>query len=175
MGHAPRSSSTRIAPPTTATDVAIGASASGSVDDLPRVRAELEREVGELLMDFGEVLRRRCRELAEESGLKMSDFQILHMLRERPHRMGEVADELGYDASHITALVDRLESLGLVERQGDPHDRRVKRIVLTPAGRRRVTAFERRVFGVPELFAGLTPSQLRQLSVLLRRAVGSQP
>jgi DNA-binding MarR family transcriptional regulator len=170
MGHAPRVSRSR----------------SRIVDDVEprpltkstgtvRSRADMEREVGELLMDFGEGLRRRCRDLLAGSDLKLTDFQMLHLLRERPHRMGELADELGYDASHITALVDRLETSGLVERQGDPQDRRVKRIVLTTAGRRRTDAFERQVFGDPELFSGLTPSQLRTLGELLRKAVGPRP
>jgi DNA-binding MarR family transcriptional regulator len=168
MGHAPRVSLSRTAEE-------IERSHLPSATGAARPRADLEREVGELLMDFGEGLRRRCRELAEGSDLKLSDFQMLHLLRERPHRMGELAEELGYDASHITALVDRLEASELVERQGDPHDRRVKRIVLTASGRRRITAFERKVFGDPELFSGLTPAQLRQLGELLRKAVGPRP
>jgi DNA-binding MarR family transcriptional regulator len=168
MGHAPRVSRSRIADE-------IAPSPLTSTADPARARADLEREVGELLMDFGEGLRRRCRQLAEDSDLKLSDFQMLHILRERPFRMGELAEELGYDASHITALVDRLETFGLVERQGDPHDRRVKRIVLTASGRRRTSAFERKVFGDPELFSGLTPPQLRHLGELLRKAVGARP
>ena len=48
--------------------------------------------------------------------------------------MRDVAEGMGYDASHITALVDQLEARELVERRPDPTDRRVKRIVVTPKG-----------------------------------------
>ncbi|HKY15231.1 MAG TPA: MarR family transcriptional regulator [Microthrixaceae bacterium] len=135
-------------------------------------RADLERRVGELLTDLGERLRRRTRTLAEGTELRLADLQLLHVLLHGPMRMGELAEELGYDASHITALVDRLEALNYVERQGDAHDRRVKRIVLTSRGRRRIKTFERQLFGDAELLARLTPAQLRHLAELLGRAVG---
>ena len=48
--------------------------------------------------------------------------------------MRDVAAGMGYDASHITALVDQLEQRHLVERRADPVDRRVKRIVITEGG-----------------------------------------
>jgi MarR family transcriptional regulator, organic hydroperoxide resistance regulator len=36
--------------------------------------------------------------------------------------------------SNVTGLVDRLEQRGLIERRGDPKDRRVKLIALTKEG-----------------------------------------
>ena len=50
--------------------------------------------------------------------------------------MRELAERLYLDPSNLTALVDRLEALGLVERQADPDDRRVKRLVITDKGTR---------------------------------------
>jgi DNA-binding MarR family transcriptional regulator len=40
------------------------------------------------------------------------------------------------DASNITGIVDGLEKKGLVSRQNDPSDRRIKVIRLEPAGKR---------------------------------------
>jgi DNA-binding MarR family transcriptional regulator len=40
------------------------------------------------------------------------------------------------DASNVTGLVDGLEKKGLVSRQSDPKDRRIKAIQLEPAGKR---------------------------------------
>jgi DNA-binding MarR family transcriptional regulator len=45
-----------------------------------------------------------------------------------------LADELDVGKVALGGLVDRLEAGGLVERRGDPVDRRVKRIHLTKAG-----------------------------------------
>ena len=49
-------------------------------------------------------------------------------------KMNSLADALVCDASNITGLVDKLEARGLIRRQADPADRRVKMIALTPAG-----------------------------------------
>ena len=48
--------------------------------------------------------------------------------------MRSLAEEWGCDASTATWIVDRLEKRGLVERRSKPGDRRVKLVVLTPAG-----------------------------------------
>lgn len=48
--------------------------------------------------------------------------------------MRQVAEQLCCDPSSLTFLVDRLSERGLVERQPDPDNRRIKRLVLTPQG-----------------------------------------
>ena len=48
--------------------------------------------------------------------------------------MRSLADEWGCDASNATWIVDRLEKRGFAERRAMPGDRRVKLVVLTPAG-----------------------------------------
>src|SRR4051794_29046555 len=103
-----------------ASEVVSSRSTAPAHDDVTPARPELEHEVGELLLNVAEGLRRRSRALVEHTELKLPDLQMLHVLQQAPLRMGELADELGYDASHITALVDRMEGLGYVERQGDP-------------------------------------------------------
>jgi DNA-binding MarR family transcriptional regulator len=50
--------------------------------------------------------------------------------------MRKLAQQLDYDASNLTTLVDRLAAHGALERQADPNDRRVKALVLTPEGER---------------------------------------
>ena len=44
--------------------------------------------------------------------------------------------------ANITGLVDRMEKAGLVQRLGDPADRRAHRIVLTPKGKQTVDRVE---------------------------------
>ncbi len=48
--------------------------------------------------------------------------------------MGALAEACCTDASNATWVVDRLESLGLVERRAVPGDRRVKLVALTTRG-----------------------------------------
>lgn len=49
--------------------------------------------------------------------------------------MGAIGAELWCDVSNVTGLVARLEEQGLVRREVDPADRRVKRVHLTERGR----------------------------------------
>ena len=48
--------------------------------------------------------------------------------------MRELAEQWECDASNATWIVDRLERFGLAERRPVPGDRRVRQVVLTPAG-----------------------------------------
>ncbi|MFC6901244.1 MarR family transcriptional regulator [Nonomuraea dietziae] len=47
----------------------------------------------------------------------------------------ELAGNLGVGLGTVTGIVDRLVGHGLVTRHEDPHDRRVRRVQLTDAGR----------------------------------------
>src|SRR5436190_8455917 len=67
---------------------------------------------------------------AAEWDMSVAQVRALYALRE-PLSMRELAERLYLDPSNLTALVDRLEELGLVERRADADDRRVKRLVIT--------------------------------------------
>ncbi|WP_254648126.1 MarR family winged helix-turn-helix transcriptional regulator [Streptomyces sp. GbtcB6] len=75
--------------------------------------------------------------LAAERGLTLVQGKTLSLLRE-PRSMRSLADLLACDASNMTGVVDRLESRGLVRREVDPADRRIKNVLLTEAGEQTV-------------------------------------
>lgn len=65
----------------------------------------------------------------------------------------------------ITAVVGKLESLGLVTRQTDPTDRRVTRILVTPAGVDRLDEVRsRRTSWLASRLDALTDDERRQLA-----------
>jgi len=70
---------------------------------------------------------------AAEFDLTLSQLNALKNL-ETPCSQRELAQQLHFDASNVTDIVDRLEERGLVVRTVDPSDRRVRRLVLTPEG-----------------------------------------
>jgi DNA-binding MarR family transcriptional regulator len=119
----------------------------------------LTHEIIDLLFALMDGFKDRFREVAESHELSMPQAHLLLSLHE-PVPMRDVAAGMGYDASHITALVDRLEERHLVERRPDPTDRRVKRIVITEGG------LELRDRMEDQLLATLLP--LDQLSVAQR-------
>lgn len=51
-----------------------------------------------------------------------------------PLRIGEIAERMQVVGPHVTRQVQALERRGLVQRVGDPHDRRASLIEPTPAG-----------------------------------------
>jgi DNA-binding MarR family transcriptional regulator len=90
---------------------------------------------------------------------------------EQPLSMRELATRLKCDPSNITGLVDRLESRGLVQRQPHPADRRVKYLVLTPAGRKLREELTARLFAAPSCVAVMHQRDQQQLHDLLERVL----
>lgn len=79
---------------------------------------------------------------AGSAGLTASQHQLLLAVRGHPDdrgpTVGEVAAYLALRHHSAVGLIDRVERLGLVTRDGDPDDRRLARVVLTDEGRSRL-------------------------------------
>jgi DNA-binding MarR family transcriptional regulator len=71
--------------------------------------------------------------LAKSLGIPVFLIKALHML-DTPLAMKDLGRRMHCDPSFITSIADSLEKNGLAAREPDPGDRRVKRLVLTPAG-----------------------------------------
>jgi DNA-binding MarR family transcriptional regulator len=103
--------------------------------------------------------------------------QQLYALRnlggERLVTMSEFATLLGCDASNVTALADKLESRGLVERRSTSSDRRVKALVLTPAGAELYVRVAERMQQPPPAIDNLSEADQKALGDLLERALDS--
>ena len=70
------------------------------------------------------------------SQLNLTASQAFHLIS-IPHDgipMSKLAHKLGLDASTLTRNIQKLESLGLVERQHSHYDRRIQRAFLTTEG-----------------------------------------
>lgn len=92
-------------------------------------------DVWRLIMEFGQAQWRRASGMLAQIGLTPGHLKLLMLLEPGQARpMGSLAQDFTCDASTMTWLVDRLEERGLVERRPHPVDRRVKTVVLTPAG-----------------------------------------
>lgn len=99
---------------------------------------------------------------------------LLELEPDRPRPMRDLVSQWRCDASLVTVLVDGLEGRGLAERQVSPHDRRVKMVVLTPAG---VAARELALGEIAKPRPGLdalTRTEQRQLARLLVKLVVAQ-
>jgi DNA-binding MarR family transcriptional regulator len=103
-----------------------------------------------------------------EHGLTPPHGMALTMLIDEPRRMRDLAELMVCDASYVTAVVDRLEELGLAVRQPSATDRRVKDIVLTARGRQVAADVQSAMSDSPVEFGVLSAADLRTL----RKIVG---
>ncbi|WP_354638864.1 MarR family winged helix-turn-helix transcriptional regulator [Kitasatospora camelliae] len=103
-------------------------------------------------------------------GLNSSQAKALKAVQE-PVPMRALAGRLGCDASNVTGIVDRLESLGLAHREAAPGDRRVKIVSITEEGRDVLERIRRDMTRAHEAFASLDEGQRVQLDTLCRQVL----
>lgn len=136
-----------------------------------RNRHEQARDISRLLYAVAHMSTRRFEDAATELGLAPPQARALLGLEE-PVPMSALASNMACDASNITAIADRLETRGLVERQVDEADRRVKRLVLTPAGRQLRSELLTRVTETAPAMAELDAGERQTLLALLEKLAG---
>lgn len=106
-----------------------------------------------------------------EKKLSAQRLRILGSLYERgPRIMSDLKAELGVTATNITALIDALETDGLVVRRAHPTDRRATVIELSPKAKNEFalgcTAYKQRV---SELFSDLSESECKEFTRTLEK------
>jgi DNA-binding MarR family transcriptional regulator len=110
--------------------------------------------------------------LCEGFGLTPMQGHTLRLLDpDRPVAMSALADFLTCDASNVTGIVDKLESRGLVVRQGAGHDRRIKMLAVTEEGRRLREQLSARLMEPPAAIASLSAEERSRLATVLRAVV----
>jgi DNA-binding MarR family transcriptional regulator len=115
----------------------------------------------------------RNKELQEGLGLGRGTgrVKVLLMLTSGPATLRDIADANQIDAPYATVIVDKLVSLGLVERTAHPDDLRRKLVKITEAGRGAVEHAERIYFEPPPGLAALAPADLNLLDAVLTRLI----
>lgn len=108
------------------------------------------------------------RQLARDSGLSLSDYEVLVALSESESGMVHVRDLLastGWEASRLSHHLTRMRARGLVNRRPCPADGRSAEVVLTGSGRDMIDrAAPMHVAAVRELFIDVLSAQ--QLAAL---------
>jgi DNA-binding MarR family transcriptional regulator len=90
---------------------------------------------------------------------------------DRPLAMSTLAEALVCDASNVTGIVDKLESRGLIARQGAEGDRRIKMLVVTEKGRHLRDQLWARTMEPPRAVTALPEETRRRLAEALRAVV----
>jgi DNA-binding MarR family transcriptional regulator len=92
---------------------------------------------GFLVTDLTRLLRAEMDRLIAEAGLGITPADartLVHAARAGAVKQALLAERVGVEAMTVSASLDRLEAMGLVERRPDPTDRRVNLVHVTDAG-----------------------------------------
>lgn len=137
----------------------------------------MEEGLGELYLRIGRQLRSGWGEELEQFSLSPHQARAMRVIGGREvSRLREVAERLRIAPRSVTDVVDALEEKGLVERFGDPDDRRAVCVRLSSRGQdlqERLRQHRRATLdsGFDRLDAS-EQEQLRRLLVKLDRAEG---
>lgn len=90
--------------------------------------------LGFVLHDVARLLKKRFEQHTRGSGLTRSQWQVLaYLARNKGINQSALAELLEIEPITLTRIADRLEDMGLIERQPHPSDRRVWLLHLTTA------------------------------------------
>ena len=106
--------------------------------------------------------------------ISIPQFNVLELLwREDDCPMNRLAKALGVTRPAATGLVDRLIHQGLAIRRGDPRDRRVVRVSVTPKGRKILSnIWDQKRRMIVSVFGGISPSDRAHYLATLEKVVG---
>lgn len=82
---------------------------------------------------LGTALDRYDEAASRALGIGRSDLRALNLLEHGPLTAGEIGERLDLTSGSVTALINRLETHGMVHRVRDGNDRRVVRVQLEDA------------------------------------------
>jgi DNA-binding MarR family transcriptional regulator len=72
-----------------------------------------------------------------EHGISMWGYVVLNALEDGPARtQAALAQAIGADKTRIIGTLDELQEAGLISREPDPADRRIRLLAISPDGRR---------------------------------------
>ncbi|MFE3122134.1 MULTISPECIES: MarR family winged helix-turn-helix transcriptional regulator [Streptomyces] len=112
---------------------------------------------------------------AASENLTASQGKALTVLRRGPAAMRSLAETMACDASNVTGIIDRLEQRGLVRREPDAFDRRVKNVILTAEGEHLTDAIRAKMLTTKEGIERLDEQERDSLYTLLEQVFVSRP
>ncbi|MDX6642734.1 MAG: hypothetical protein QOD76_696 [Solirubrobacteraceae bacterium] len=109
-----------------------------------------------------------------DEDVSLTHFKALHVLDDQDEELAlkDVGEMLALSLPAVSRLIDHLHQRGFVERNEDQHDRRMKRVRITPAGHELVQRLtETRLTFVEQFVETLTETERRRLLAALAPAL----
>jgi DNA-binding MarR family transcriptional regulator len=131
-------------------------------------RRQLQADLGVALQRYQRSVQAYDDAVGRALGLGPTDLRCLDWLADGPKTAGVLATATGLRPAATTALLDRLEARGLVERVRDDSDRRRVLVRMTEEGARSTYAmYAPLVDEGAHLLAGLTVAELARMREIL--------
>jgi len=139
------------------------------VKDIERHDDRPQDDLWPTMVEFLLAMRNWWVALCAECDLTAAQGHALRVLDpKRPVAMSALAEALVCDASNVTGIVDKLESRGLIARQGSDQDRRVKQLAVTEKGALLRDKLIAGAMKAPATIASLSADAKARLAALLR-------
>lgn len=123
------------------------------------------------LMRTSETLTARIHEHLKDHNLTVRQFAVLEALYHLgTMRQNDLAEKMLCTPGNITGVIDTLEEMGLVTRQGESGDRRCKQLLATTAGKKLIKKImPKHVAQVVTAFSGLSCEEQCLLTEFCKR------
>lgn len=136
----------------------------------------MDIQLGRLALAYRTALNAHLREQGAftEWGLRPPSIGTLKLVaRHAPISQREVSEKLGVHPSDMVAVIDQLESYGLLRRERAEGDRRRYDLTLTAKGHQTLEEFDVLAREVDRDFYGvLSPTERKQLEKLMAKLIG---
>lgn len=133
-----------------------------------------DRHVGFLAADISRMMRTEFDRQVRALGVTRAQWMVLARLARRPGcSQTELADMMEVERATAGRLLDRLEENGLVRREPDPEDRRIRRVYPTELALRDQAAMRDVADGIVDVaLADLSSDEREQLIKLMSAVRG---
>lgn len=107
------------------------------------------------------------------SGLSMSQIGAMFHIHRGASGVSDLGDDLGVTSAAASQMLERLVQSHLILRSEDPHDRRVKQLILTDKGRQILQeSLHARQGWLDDLAGALSPGEKEQIITSLNILIG---
>jgi len=137
------------------------------------IKANLKKRALIAVRDYGIHLTQFRNAMSEWAGINPTDMECLRLLFQKGIATpSELARHTGLTSGATTAMLDRLEKAGLIERQPNPRDRRGTLIAPVKSSSDKVASwFESARRAQEELISGYSESELEIIADVFERFV----
>lgn len=137
-------------------------------------KLDIKESIGTLILLASKTIERAAEyEIKNKLGLTSSQWKVilaLNLFDGLSQR--ELADKIYVDSSTLVPIIDKMETIGLIERRSDPKDRRHNRLFLTKKSESTVDSIIKIIIQLrKDLYKGISHDDQESMRLHLKRII----